>query len=218
MKKYLYTKFILNRFIIGINLSILGIVLIFFKKILFSIILILLGLILILVHIFVGPIGLIQKAIESNDLEYTKYLINTIKHPNLLYKPIKSMIYMIKSNININNNDFNKAINNLKLSINNGIGYDQYEGIPYLQLGSILYKQNNIQEAIINIKKAIQKGLPEDDNIVTAYLLLSSIYFHNKNIQKAKIYFYKVKSRKISSYELLYKVKEMDRIISRLGR
>ena len=54
------------------------------------------GLILVLGHFFFGPLRLIQEYLEGGDIEGAEKILNSIKFPRLLYKPIRSVYYTFK--------------------------------------------------------------------------------------------------------------------------
>ena len=56
----------------------------------------LIGLILIAGHFFIGPLRLIQEFMEKGDMEGAERVVNSVKYPNLLYKPIRSAYYTVK--------------------------------------------------------------------------------------------------------------------------
>ena len=59
----------------------------------------LVGIILIAGHFFFGPLRLIQEHLESGNVEEAQRIIDSIKFPNLLYKPIRSVYYTLKGNL-----------------------------------------------------------------------------------------------------------------------
>src|SRR6476620_3426509 len=69
----------------------------------------LVGVILIAGHFFFGPLRLIQEHLESGNVEEAQKVINSIKFPNLLYKPIRSVYYTLKGNLAMMNQDSDSA-------------------------------------------------------------------------------------------------------------
>jgi len=61
--------------------------------------------ILIFSHFFFGPLRLIQEYIESGDMEGAEKVLSSIKFPNLLYKPIRSVYFTLKGNISMRKQD-----------------------------------------------------------------------------------------------------------------
>jgi hypothetical protein len=51
------------------------------------------GVILIFGHFFFGPLRLIQEYMENGDMDGAEKVLNSIKFPGLLYKPIRSVYY-----------------------------------------------------------------------------------------------------------------------------
>ena len=49
------------------------------------------GVILIVGHFFFGPLRLIQEHLEAGDIEGAEKVLDSIKFPGLLYKPIRSV-------------------------------------------------------------------------------------------------------------------------------
>ena len=66
----------------------------------------LVGVIMVVGHFFFGPLRIIQEYMESGDMEGAEKVIASIKFPNLLYKPIRSVYYTLKGNISMMKNDF----------------------------------------------------------------------------------------------------------------
>src|SRR6202012_5948842 len=57
-------------------------------------------------YFFFGPLRLIQEHMESGDMEAAEKILNSVKYPNLLYKPIRSVYYTLKGNIAMMKQDF----------------------------------------------------------------------------------------------------------------
>jgi hypothetical protein len=70
----------------------------------------LVGVVLIAGH-FSLPLRLIQDYMENGDMEGAEKVLNAIKFPNLLYKPIRSVYYTLKGNIAMMKEDFTGAEN-----------------------------------------------------------------------------------------------------------
>ena len=69
----------------------------------------LIGVILIAGHFFIGPLRLVQTAMEEGDMEAAEKVINSIKYPGLLYKPIRSAFYTVKGQLKMMRQDFDGA-------------------------------------------------------------------------------------------------------------
>ncbi|MGN6510996.1 MAG: tetratricopeptide repeat protein, partial [Chitinophaga sp.] len=63
----------------------------------------------IVTHFLFGPMRLIQEAVEAGDVETATRLLNQIKYPKLLIKPIRSGYYMMQSNMAMYTQDLDKA-------------------------------------------------------------------------------------------------------------
>src|SRR5688572_27733416 len=69
----------------------------------------LVGVILIAGHFFFGPLRLIQVHMEEGNMEEAEHIVNSIKYPTLLYKPIRSVYYTLKGNLAMMKQDFDTA-------------------------------------------------------------------------------------------------------------
>ena len=78
----------------------------------------LLALILIVGHFIIGPMRLIQGYMESGDLEGSKKVLDSIWFPALLIKPIRSVYYTVKGNLDMANQNYEGAEINLKKASN----------------------------------------------------------------------------------------------------
>src|SRR5690349_5990553 len=92
----------------------------------------LVGLILIAGHFFFGPLRLIQEYMESGNMEGAEKVLNSIKYPNLLYKPIRSVYYTLKGNIAMTRQDFDSAEKNMKKGLDLGMPMKEAEGASML--------------------------------------------------------------------------------------
>ena len=57
-------------------------------------------------YFFFGPLRLIQEHMESGNMEAAEKVLDSIKFPNLLYKPIRSVYFTLKGNIAMMKQDF----------------------------------------------------------------------------------------------------------------
>ncbi|PZF71096.1 tetratricopeptide repeat protein [Taibaiella soli] len=176
----------------------------------------LISLLMIFAHFFIGPMSLIQGYIESGDMEGAQKLLDKVKYPNLLYKPIRSSYYMLRANMSTMTDDLDKAEADLRKGLEAGLPEKEYEGTAYLQLGSIAYKKGNTKEAYEHLRKAIKIGLPDRDNEATAYLQLSAIAMNRRDFRGAKMYFAKAKSCKPTNKQVVDQINEMSKYISRI--
>src|SRR4051812_15648593 len=53
----------------------------------------LIALIMVTAHFMIGPMTLIQGYIENGDMEGAQKMLERVKYPNLLYKPVRSSYY-----------------------------------------------------------------------------------------------------------------------------
>lgn len=167
-------------------------------------------------YFLIGPMTLIQGYIEAGDMDGAQKLLNQVKFPNLLYKPVRSSYFMLKANFSTIGDDLDKAESELRQGLAAGMPEKEYEGTAYLQLGSIAYKKGNIKEATENLRKAIKIGLPDKDNEATAYLQLSSICVQRRDFRSAKMYFAKAKSCKPKNEQVVSQLKEMEKYMARI--
>ncbi|XZF15168.1 tetratricopeptide repeat protein [Chitinophagaceae bacterium MMS25-I14] len=176
----------------------------------------LVSLLMVFAHFFIGPMSLIQGYIEQGDMEGAQKLLDKIKFPNLLYKPIRSSYYMLRANMSTMNNDLDKAEADLRKGLEAGLPEKEYEGTAYLQLGSIAYQKGNTKEAYEHLRKAIKIGLPDKDNEATAYLQLSAISMNRRDFRAAKMYYAKAKSCKPTNKQVVDQLQEMAKYMSRI--
>lgn len=167
-------------------------------------------------HFMIGPITLIQKHVESGDIEGAQDLLKRVKYPNLLYKPVRSAYYMLKSNFSTMNENFEDAEADIKKSLEAGIDDKSVQGGAYLQLGMIAYKKGNKKEAYENLRKSVSIGLPDKDSEASAYLQLSSICGERRDFKGMKMYYQKAKACKPKNEMIVSQIKEMDKYVSRI--
>lgn len=176
----------------------------------------LVALVMIAAHFLIGPMTLIQNYVEGGDMEGAQKLLNKVKYPNLLYKPVRSSYYMLRANMSTMNEDLVTAEADLKKSLESGMPDKESEGTVYLQLGSIALKKGNTKEAYEYLRKAVKLGLPDKDNESAAYLQLSSICMQRRDFRNAKIYFNKAKNCKPKNEQIVDQIKEMSKYIARI--
>jgi tetratricopeptide (TPR) repeat protein len=176
----------------------------------------LVGILMIVAYFLLGPMTLIQGYMESGDMEGAQKLLEQIKFPNLLYKPIRSSYYMLQSNFSSMGDDLDKAEAQLRKGLESGLPEKEFEGTAYLQLGAIAMKKGNTKEAYEHLRKSVQIGLPDKDNEATAYMQLSSICIQRRDFRNAKIYFNKAKNCKATNPQVAAQIKEMATYIARI--
>ena len=175
----------------------------------------LVAILMVVAYFLVGPMTLIQGYMESGDMEGAQKLINSVKFPHLLYKPIRSSYYMLQANFSTIGDDLDKAESQLRKGLESGTE-KEYEGTAYLQLGAIAQKKGNTKEAYEHLRKAVKIGLSDKDNEATAYMQLSSICIQRRDFRNAKIYFNKAKACKATNPQVAEQVKEMAKYIARI--
>ena len=176
----------------------------------------LVAILMVVAHFLIGPMTLIQNYVEAGDMEGAQKLLDNVKYPNLLYKPVRSSYYMLRANLSTMTDDLDKAGADLKRGLAAGMPEKEYEGTAYLQLGSIAYRKGNTKEAYENMRKAIKAGLPDKDSEATAYLQLSSICMQRRDFRSAKMYFTKAKSCKATNEQVVSQIKELSKYIARI--
>ena len=182
-----------------------------------SFILYLLAVICILGHFLLGPMRLIQTAMEEGDMEAAKKIVESIKFPRLLIKPIRSVYYTIQGNLAMVSQDFEGAEKMMKKGLSlGGTLTKQAEGPNKLQLGMLSMQKGDIKQAESYIRQAIRAGLPDSENNAAAYLQLCSIMMNKREFRAAKEYFRKAKSFKPTTPQIVDQIKQIEKYITRM--
>ena len=176
----------------------------------------LIGVVLIFGHFFFGPLRLIQEYMESGDVEGAEKVLDTIKFPNLLYKPIRSVYYTLKGNLAMMKQDFEGAEKHMKKGLDLGMPMKEAEGASLLQMGMISMQKNDLRQAESYIRQALRKGLPDKENQSAAYLQLCSIMMTKREFRAAKDFFRKAKALKPSTPQIVDQIKQVEKYISRI--
>ena len=174
------------------------------------------GLILILGHFFFGPLRLIQVHLESGNIDEAEKIISSVKYPNLLYKPIRSVFYTLKGNIAMSKQDYDGAEIMMKKGLDLGMPMKEAEGASLLQLGMIQMQKNNLKQAESYIRSAIRKGLPDKENQAAAYLQMCSLMMNKREFRAAKDFFRKAKKLNPTTPQIIDQLKEIQKYISRV--
>lgn len=211
-----YNLIIRYRLYIGIVLIVLGIATNFWAGFWPAFPAYLIGLILIAGHFFIGPLRLIQEYMENGDMEGAERVVNSIKYPNLLYKPIRSAYYTVKGQMNMMKQDFDAAEKNMKKGIDLGSPIKEVEGANLLQIGMINMQKGNFKQGESYIRQAIRKGLPDKENEAAAYLQMCNIMMNKREFRAAKEFFKKTKALKPTNPQILQQVKEIEKYITRI--
>lgn len=183
-----------------------------------SFILYFIAVVMILGHFLLGPMRLIQTAMEDGDVDAAKKIIDGIMFPGLLIKPIRSVYYTLKGNLAMASNDMDAAEKHMKKSLSLGGGSltKQAEGPNKLQLGMIALQKGDFKRGEELIRDAIKAGLPDNENNAMAYLQLCSIMMNKREFRAAKTYFQKAKNYKPTTPQIVDQIKQIDKYIGRM--
>ncbi|HEY9362817.1 MAG TPA: hypothetical protein VIQ00_06120 [Chitinophagaceae bacterium] len=174
------------------------------------------GLILIAGHFFFGPLRLIQQHMESGNMEEAQRVLNSIKFPNLLYKPIRSVYYTLSGNMAMMREDFDGAETLMKKGLDLGMPMKEAEGASLLQMGMLSMQKNDLKQAESYIRKAIRAGLPDKENQAAAFLQMCSLMMNKREFRAAKDFFRKAKALKPKTPQILDQIKQIEKYISRI--
>lgn len=183
-----------------------------------SFILYLVAAILIVGHFLLGPMRLIQTAMEEGNMDEAKRIVNSIRFPGLLIKPVRSVYYTLKGNLAMVDQDFDTAEAHMKkgLSLGGGALTKQAEGPNKLQLGMLSMQKGNIREAEGYIRQAIRAGLPDKENEAAAFLQMCSIMMNKREFRAAKDFFRKAKALKPTTPQIVDQIKQIEKYITRM--
>jgi uncharacterized protein HemY len=212
-----YNWLIKYRFYLGIVLIVAGLVMNFTISGFWPVFpLYLVGVILIAGHFFFGPLRLIQENMESGNMEEAEKIVSSIKYPNLLYKPIRSVYYTLKGNMAMMKQDFDSAEKNMKKGLDLGMPMKEAEGASMLQMGMLAVQKNDLRGAETYIRGAIRKGLPDKENQAAAYLQMCSLMMNKREFRAAKDFFRKAKALKPTTPQIVDQIKQIEKYISRM--
>jgi tetratricopeptide (TPR) repeat protein len=211
-----YNLLIKYRLYVGIGVLILAIVVNITSGFWPSFILYLIGLILIAGHFFFGPMRLIQQYMENGDMEGAEKVLNSVQFPNLLYKPIRSVYFTLKGNVDMMKQDYAGAEKNMKKGLDLGMPMKEAEGASLLQMGMLQMQKNDIKSAESYIRSALRSGLPDKENQAAAYLQLCSIMMTKREFRAAKEFFRKAKGLKATTPQIVDQIKQIEKYISRM--
>lgn len=176
----------------------------------------LIGVILFASHFFFGPMRLIQEYMETGDMEGAEKVLNSIKYPRLLYKPIRSVYFTLKGNIAMMKQDFDGAEKMMKKGLDLGMPMKEAEGASLLQMGMLSMQKNDIKKAESYIRSALNKGLPDKENQAAAYLQMCSIMMTKREFRAAKDFFRKAKALKPTTSQIVDQIKQIEKYIARM--
>src|SRR5215213_1844910 len=176
----------------------------------------LVGVILIAGHFFFGPLRLIQEHLESGNVEEAQKIIDSVKFPNLLYKPIRSTYYTLKGNLAMMNQDFDSAEKHMKKSLDLGSPMPEAEGANKLQLGMMALQKGDMKTGESYVRQAIRAGIPDKESQAVAFLSMCQIFMNKREFRAAKDYFRKAKALKPTTKQVIDQIKEIEKYISRM--
>src|SRR6476620_8246288 len=211
-----YTWLIKYRLYVGVALLVLGGVANYYAGFWPAFPLYLIGVILIAGHFFFGPLRLIQEYMEKGDMDGAQRILNAIKYPNLLYKPIRSVYYTLKGNVAMMNQDFDTAEKNMKKGLDLGMPMKEAEGASLLQMGMLAMQKNDLRGAEGYIRNALRKGLPDKENGAAANLQMCSIMINKREFRAAKDFFRRAKALKPTTPQIVDQIKQIEKYISRM--
>jgi tetratricopeptide (TPR) repeat protein len=211
-----YNLIIKYRLQIAIALLILGAVTNFYAGFWPAFLAYFIAVVLLFGYFFFGPLRLIQEHMESGNMEAAEKVLNSVRFPGLLYKPIRSVYYTLKGNIAMMKQDFTGAEKNMKKGLDLGMPMKEAEGASLLQMGMLCMQKNDIRQAESYIRQALRKGLPDKENQAAAFLQLCSIMMTKREFRAAKDFFRKAKALKPTTPQIVSQIKEIEKYISRI--
>jgi uncharacterized protein HemY len=153
---------------------------------------------------------------ESGNMEEAEKIVSSIKYPNLLYKPIRSVYYTLKGNMAMMKQDFDSAEKDMKKGLDLGMPMKEAEGASMLQMGMLAVQKNDLRGAETYIRGAIRKGLPDKENQAAAYLQMCSLMMNKREFRAAKDFFRKAKALKPTTPQIVDQIKQIEKYISRM--
>lgn len=174
------------------------------------------GIVLVAGHFFFGPLRLIQEYMETGDMEGAEKILNSIKYPSLLYKPIRSVYFTLQGNLAMMKQDFDGAEKMMKKGLDLGMPMKEAEGASLLQMGMLSMQKNDLKQAESYIRQALRKGLPDKENQAAAYLQMCSLMMNKREFRAAKDFFRKTKALKPTTPQIVDQIKQIEKYISRI--
>jgi len=212
----LYNFYIRYRLQIGIISLILAVASNLFFGFWPSLALYIIAVLSIFTHFFIGPLRIIQEYLEEGDFDGAEKVLNGIKYPGLLYKPIRSVYYTLKGNIAMTKQDFDSAEKHMKKSLDLGLPMKEAEGANKLQLGMMAMQKGNMKEGESLIRQAIRLGIPDKESSAMAYLQMCQIMMQKREFRAAKDFFKKAKAQKPTTAQVVDQIKQIEKYISRM--
>mgnify|MGYP000450754058 CR=1 FL=1 len=148
--------------------------------------------------------------------EGAEKILNGIKYPGLLYKPIRAVYFTLKGNIAMSKQDFDSAEKHMKKSLDLGLPMKEAEGANKLQLGMMAMQRGNMKEGESLIRSAIRLGIPDKESYALAYLQMCQIMMQKREFRAAKDFFKKAKAQKPTTDQVVDQIKQIEKYISRM--
>ena len=167
-------------------------------------------------HYIIGPLRLVQSYMENGDFEGAGKVLDTVKYPNLLIKPMRSTYYQIKSYVAMSQKDNVAAEAHMKHSLKLGVPMKEAEGASYLQLGSLAMQRGDMKQGEEYIRMALKAGLADKDSKAMAHLQLVNAYVQKKQYKAAKEHFKKAELLNPQNPEIVSQLKMIKKNIGRM--
>lgn len=174
------------------------------------------GVIALFSHFFIGPLRLVQEPMEQGNMDEVEKILNSIKFPQLLYKPIRSTYFTLKGNVAMMKKDFDGAEKHLKMSSELGSPMPDAEGANKLQLGMMSLQKGDFKQGESYIRAAIKLGLSDKESEAIALLSMCQIFMNKREFRAAKDYFRRAKECKPKAKQTVDQIKEVEKYISRM--
>jgi len=117
----------------------------------------LIALILLFGYFFFGPLRLIQEHMESGNMEEAEKVLNSVKFPNLLYKPIRSVYFTLRGNIAMMKQDFAGAELNMKKGLDLGMPMRKPKGPACCKWGCCRCKRTiSVRPRAISARRSVK--------------------------------------------------------------
>lgn len=175
-----------------------------------------LGVIGLVSEFLIGPLRLVQEPMEAGDLKAVQRILDSIKYPNLLIKPIRSSYLALKGNLAMMNKDFANAESYLKESSKLGSPMPEAESNNKLQLGMMALQKNEFKSAEEYLRTAIRLGFSDTNTEAFAYLGMCQIMANKRQFKASKEFFRKAKALKPDKKEVKEQIAEIEKYINRM--
>lgn len=212
----LYNTVIRYRFWLGLLAIILAIFVTISAGFWPAFILYFVGVVALFSHFFVGPLRLVQEPMEQGNMDEVEKILNSIKFPQLLYKPIRSTYYTLKGNVAMMKKDFDGAEKHLKMSSTLGSPMPDAEGANKLQLGMMSLQKGDFKQGESYIRAALKFGLSDKESEAIALLSMCQIFMNKREFRAAKDYFRRAKDCKPKAKQTVDQIKEIEKYITRV--